>query len=553
MKTKPSLLQRLQEIGTYAAIIATVVTPIAAVLGFSLNEKLLYSLVALTLLPIVYLIHQYQKAVRKIEDDGVVQRPQWLWRLLTHRVTPKPGQLVQGIVMVVVPPKVRDDAEILNNIHNQNKHVNLLFHYLPLPDPGDTKIDENMAESEPSKKKQPLGTFNKQLENCAGIILLDDCDWDKYKESYPKTWKIINDWSNHYTYRPIMSVRVGKGGTLNKYSWCNLSEFVDNNQALLSNLLAQSTYRSKDWYTQATAQRHLFLFLALILTIALIISLSTNYLFKNRIGQLESEIPKITNVMTIKSEEQWHLTEHLSSFRNSSAIVTKPEELYKLLKGIATQLKGKVIESSGVSKDVDVIFFASKEASNNPGNFPIYEVATTREPPRDFGFSYNLNEKDTTSIVGCALARHSFVYWAGLEQSPNVTKDILVWNLNGERKGNFDGNDKKWRDGDTTCKLGDPPKSSEGNSLTLDDPRHYLLCAPVGTADGLPLRPAGAICISSEVDLKLNGEWARLLLLHYGNLLSFINWENACDAPKSQNQCRTNSQSGTKVNGSKEK
>jgi len=70
MKTKESVLQRVQEAGTYASFIVAVASPLAAVLGFSLNRELFYALVALILIPIVYLIYQYKVAVRKIEEEG---------------------------------------------------------------------------------------------------------------------------------------------------------------------------------------------------------------------------------------------------------------------------------------------------------------------------------------------------------------------------------------------------------------------------------------------------------------------------------------------------
>jgi hypothetical protein len=164
----------------------------------------------------------------------------------------------------------------------------------------------------------------------------------------------------------------------------------------------------------------------------------------------------------------------------------------------------------------------------NKDTFFIDEVAATRNP-RHFKFAYNLKEEQSKSIVGCALARRSFVYWIGLDQLGKGTKDIQVWNFNDQSVGTFGG--AQWKDGSKTCELGLPPISAEGNDEP-DDPRQYLLCAPVGISNGSPVRPAGAICISSKADLKLNESWGRQLLLQYGNLLSFFNWENGL--PKQQ-------------------
>lgn len=536
MKNEQTLLQRLQEIGTYAALLATIIGPIAAVLGFSLNEKLLYSLLALTLIPIAYLAHQYKKAARKIEEDGVVQRPQWLWRLLTHKLTHMPEQLVKGTVMVVVPPNVREEAKTLKDIHNQNDHFNLLFHYLPLPNPSDGRIDENNAESTLNERKRSLDIFDSQLEDCAGIVLLDDGDWKRYEKIYPQTWKSINDWSNKYTFRPVMSIRIQGEGTL-KYSWCNLKDTLLNNQALLSNLLALAADRGKGWYSLATTQRQFSLIVVLTLVTALIISLSTNYVFINRIEQLKkegdsrveqlkNETPKLTNVVTTSSAEQTSLTEHFYSFRSLPVPDTEQVKFEQLLNGVVTQLKNKIIESSGVPSRAEVIMFALKNDSTNTDKYIIDEVAATRLPLRKFGFQFNLKEKDSETIVSCALARRAFVHWVAVDQSQKETKDIQVWNLNGDVIGAFNGTDKQWEYDGKTCKYGQPPKSAKDENMP-DDPHQYLLCAPVGISNNPWVRPAGAICISSVADLKLNESWARQLLLNYGNLLSFFNWESA--------------------------
>ena len=523
----------LQEIGTYvsilaglASILAAITSSIAASLGFGLNEKLLYSLLLCFLISFAYLSHQRQKAVQQIEEHGVVQRPQWFWRLVTNRLTHKPERLIKGIVMVVVPPNLRKEAETLKDIHNQNQQFNLLFHYLPLPKPGDLKIDENIAESKLDIKRRSPDILSSQLEDCAGIVLLDDCDWKTHKERYPKTWNAINDWSNKFTCRPVMSIRIQGEGTL-KYSWCDLDEIINNNQELLSNLLAQATNRGKDWHSQVITQRKVFRLTGLAIAVALIISLIVNYSLGKRVQQIEAETPKLTRVMKTNSGEQWHLAEHLTFLRNSPESLPRGEALQKFLKGIASQLQGKIVESSGIPGNVDVILFALNKDARVADRFSIDEVVATREPPRDFDFSYQLEEDHSTSIVGCAIARRSFVYWVAFDESANATKDIAVWKLDGTKSGEFDANDKKWKVDGKTCELGLPPKQTNQSATQPDDPRVYLLCAPAGISDSSSMRPAGAICISSKVNLELHEDWARQLLLQYGNLLSFFNWEMA--------------------------
>jgi len=293
---KPS--EMFQAIGTYislitggATLLALIFIPVAKWLGYAFDAPSVFALAALILLPLSYLAYQYRKQVYNIEVTGKAQRPRWFWEILTHRISHKPEQLIKGIVMVVVPSRARGNVDQLKEIHNKNDEFNLLFHILPEAD-SDGKINEDAGESQHHENRS-LVDLQGTLESCAGIVLLDDGRWKTYEESHPKTWKVVNDWSNTFTFRPLMSIRIQGEGTL-KYSWCNLNEVKLNNQALLSTLLKLAAERARAWFDQATAQRRLFLVVALTLGLALTLSVLMNILWIEQIS-IKSERVKFEN------------------------------------------------------------------------------------------------------------------------------------------------------------------------------------------------------------------------------------------------------------------
>lgn len=560
MNRKQTPIEQLQTIGTYVALVSglaglitAVISPILMYSGVRFDTNMIFALAALVFMPLLYLLYQRHKAAQRIESDGGAQRPQWLWRLLTHKITHDPQRLIKGLVMVVVPPAVRSEARTLREIHNTKKQFNLLFHFLPRPSP-DNKIDEDLGESKLSEEFPPalngfgvqsqkgsadrdanersyrsLESLKSQLNYCAGIILIDDGGWEKYKAAYPKTWKIINDWSNRFTFRPVMSIRVEGEGTL-KYSWCELNETTINNQALFGHLLKLAVDRGRDWFNHSTDQRRLFRALAFVLIAMLTLSVGVNFIFERRLRRVKAEsnetikaLESDVKLIATDPADQVILAEQFASFRNSPELKVSQASAVQLLDGILPQIKNKIAEHS--HRGAEVMMFAIKSNPKDPDKFAFVEVASTRRPLRHFNFSFNRNENKSESIISCAVVRRAFIHWAGVDQSSKKTKSIQGWDLEGKEIGKLDGQGI-WEHQGRTCKYGPPPILPSQEYLP-DDPFQYLLCAPVGVSKEPWAQPAGAICVSSVEDIELHKPWARQLLIKYGNLVSLFNWDKA--------------------------
>src|ERR1700755_1308113 len=97
----------LQELLTYGALLTPLLGPPLAWLGIGIDEKTLAWIIYAAVLPLLglsWLVYQFRQAKSTIEAKGTVQRPAWLWRLLTNRITHNSEQLQQAQIMVIVPP-----------------------------------------------------------------------------------------------------------------------------------------------------------------------------------------------------------------------------------------------------------------------------------------------------------------------------------------------------------------------------------------------------------------------------------------------------------------
>lgn len=514
----------LQELATYVSLLSPLIGPPLAWFGVGIEDKNLAWLLYVGLLPIIgisWLIYQYKRAKDRIEEEGIVQRPTWLWTLLTNRITHRSQQLQDMQVMVMVPPSKEDDADNLSTVYNQANRYSLLFHHIPQPVGG--KLDEDLATVRPGGAIRSLKDLSRQLDDCAAIVLLDDCHWGKYV----RTMDVVQKWSIKHTVRPIMSIRLEGLGNLN-YSWCLLSDATVDGQALPNRLLVQAANRAAEWHQQSRLNRRLALWLAAVSFIILLGATAAVYITWRRADILSRAI-------RIEPTEQLEIAWSSKVFRDNSQPANG--DLFKLLLEInAKQLAGKLARASGLSdpSSLSVVMLAVGESPREPQSMPlkVQEVAATRAHV-SIPFEVDLNGHEMKGIASCVVAKQAFVLWTGDSSGTTVTtSNIQAWDLQGRSIGKY-SNGAILFDDNKTCSYYTKPVQSPPDKP--DDPRQQLLCGPVGLADNSQARPTGVICVSSTNTLdSLTESWVRYSILHAGNSLSFAPWHIALPVPQAQ-------------------
>jgi hypothetical protein len=481
----------LREWGTYAALLAQIGGPILVWLGWGIDEKLLrwllYSGGLLPFFGIMWLRREYRFAKQRIEEDGKVQRPEWLWALVTGSITHKRQELPQEApVMVLVPPSKHVEAGELDRVYNHNSkasasdtpttnsHHNFLFHYI---DQGpDGTIDENRGCSLPGGPVRSLATLSQELKHSAALVILDDCNWEK---RYPQTMNTVRQWCMENTVRPVMAIRGVDGrGTL-IYNWCSFEDLEGNDRALTTRLLAQAANRGTQWHNQAQLNRWIVLRLA-ILTLAIFLFCGfVSYLYWSRAVRLQERIDKLSQ---------------------------------ELLKAKPYELKGNLERTPGLipAPNIIVMLFGVSKHGNK---FGIEEVSATRRKPSIY-FEADLNSQRTEGIVSCAIAKHIFVLWTGDSLgNPPRTANLQAWDLQGNSVGQYNSStDRLDFPNGTWCTYQAEPSK--------DDERKRMLCLPASFVDNFE-EPRGAVCVSTDDPNLLTNAWLRGNLLNFGKELSF--------------------------------
>jgi hypothetical protein len=510
----------LEELATYVSLFTPLLGALIALWGLSeANYLFLLYAVLPMLIGIVWLFSQYRRAKFIMAREGVVQRPAWLWRLLTNKIPHKSEQLSDSLVMVFVPPNKESYATQLEEEYNRNGNHILLFHFIPQPENGE--IDEDKGTVSVGGEIRPLTTLMDEMNDCAAVVLLDDTKWG----TYAQTMKVVEDWTKRHTVRPV---HVEGRGTLN-YSWNRLEDLVGNNHSLKNRLLAQSANRGARWFWQARLYRRIVLWtlgLACLFSLATLLITRNAVMVKKRTAdqntQLEKSVSTLDKIVSSDPSGQQDISRAFEAYRTS---LDKPESerLRLLLKVHADQMVKTLVAASGRVEAVsgNAMMFSVEAVSN--GNWTIREVAATRIPPSDEAFAVPLNPSDQTTdidgIVSCAVVSRAFILWSGKWNGNNVeTTNMEGWDLEGKPTGSFQ--DGKLNIGNYRCKYAKRPR---------EDLHRRILCAPVGLdLNSYPTKPAGAICVTYSQDVAfLNESWVRQTIARYGSSLSFASWERA--------------------------
>jgi len=526
----------LREWGSYAALLSNVVGPTLVWFGLRLDKGLLkwllYGGLLLPVLGFVWLRHEYRSAKLRIEEDGEVQRPEWLWTLLTGGITHKSQVLSgQASVMVLVPPGMHSVAARLDEIYNHTKphevddstgedrkvdsHAGevhevenpagshqLQFHYITQRSNGTIGEDEGTSSIKEATIR-PLKKLAEELAGCAGIIFLDDSLWH---ERYPKTMEIVRQWVAKTSVRPIMAIRVD-GGTLN-YSWSPFKDVAGEDRGLHPRLLAQAINRGTQWWRQATTNRWLLLRLA-PLTFALFLGcVVISYLYWYRDRTLE-------RLTTMDQQERLKAAQAMGSFRSTPATNTSAG-FNELLKANADEMRTIIERGSGVTAESHVVvmmFSVSRQGSL----LRVEEIAASRNKPKIGPFTFDPSSPETKGIVTCAVAKRAFVLWTGENNTPPKTTGIRAWDLQGRQVGTYRPDNRLEFGNNEWC-------SHEPKPASFDDQRNQMLCVPVGVADNSG-EVVGAICVSSVGRNFLGENWVRYLVTRFGTSLSFRLWD----------------------------
>ncbi len=508
---RKTLASRLEEAATYVSLLTILLCPPLAWLGIGVDDKKLTWMIYAVLLPIFgvfWLIFQYRRAKYNLEIEGKVQRPAWLWRLLTNRIPHKSQQLHYAQVMVIAPPGREKEATQLKEAYNRGGTYILQFHCIPEPING--QLNEDKGHTLHGKDVRTLNTLAKEMDGCAAIALLDDGSLENYK----RTMKVVLQWSIKHTVRPIISIKLEGRGTLN-YSWCYLVDVAEVDQALPNRLLAQAANRGAEWYQQAKINRRLVFGLAIITFAVSTFSFYVGYVNWTRANLL-------WRLVKVEPQEQVGVTRSLATFRNNSSAAGQAR-FQPLLQESAGQLRETLMRTSGESNasSISVIMFAVTEQKNDQQGSALNfkEIAATR-PLRYVPFPVDNRAPEIRGIVGCAVARRGFVLWTGNSWGNQYsTSNIQAWDLQDREIGLYRPEKGSLELENYICSYKHSPE---------DDPRKRLLCAPVGLADDSSGQPTGAICVSAPEELRFLAEpWVRHAILRFGNALSFESWEKA--------------------------
>jgi hypothetical protein len=513
----------LEELATYVSLFTPLVGALIALWGLNeTNYIFLFYAVLPMLVGIAWLLSQYRRAKLMMTKEGVVQRPAWLWRLLTNKIPHKSEQISDSQMMVFVPPNKESYAHQLEAEYNGNQGHILLFHFIPEPQNGE--IDEDKGTVSFGGEIRSLKTLSEEMNECAALVLLDDTKWETYEE----TTKVVEDWTKRHTVRPVMSVHVEGRGTLN-YSWNRLEDLVGNNHSLKDLLLAQSANRGARWFWQARLYRRIILWtlgLASLFSLGILLIMRNAVSIKKRTEteniQLKKNVSTFDKVVSSDPSGQQDISRAFEAYRTS---IDQPESerLRLLLKVHADQMVKTLVAASGQAEAVsgNAMMFSVQAA--NDRNWTIREVAATRIPPNNEAFTLILDPPGQTSdidgIVSCSVVSHAFVLWSGKWNGSNVeTTNMQAWDLEGKPTGAFQ--DGKLNIGNYRCQYAKRPR---------EDLHRNILCAPVGMdLNSGRTKPAGAICLTYPREVEfLNESWVRQTIVRYGSSLSFVAWERA--------------------------
>lgn len=517
----------LGELATYVSLLTPLLGALIAWQGLRETRYvfLFYAILPLVL-GFIWLISQYQLAKNKIKKEGSVQRPAWLWKLITNKIPHKSEQLLDSQVMVFVPPSKEAHALRLHEEYNNDGSHILLFHHIPEPTNG--IIDEDQGRICHGGEVRSLETLAEEMNECAALILLDDTKWEKYE----RTMRLVEEWTKRHTVRPVMSVHLDGRGTLN-YSWNRIEDLVKPNRSLKNRLLAQSANRGAKWFWQARLYRRIVLW---TLSLTLIFSLSSFFISYYQQQKARKEVQAATDLANKQESKantfekivysppsaQQEISRAFEKFRTDSRR-PEAERFRRLLQVHADQIRQTLAGASGEIEAIsgNVMMFSVKTIGQR--EWSIHEVAATRIPPNDKPFTVKLLEENQTTnidgLVACAVVSRAFILWSGEWKGKSVsTTNLEAWNLQGNRIGDFlDGTiiiDNK------RCKYAE---------RTVEDLHRRILCAPVGLdLNSDKITPAGAICVEYTQDLKfLDENWVRQTIARYGISLSFESWDKA--------------------------
>lgn len=510
----------LQELATYAALLTPVASIALAWFGVSAENynQLIYA-AALISTGLSWLYIQYNKAKKKIEKDGIVQRPAWLWRFVTNKIPHQKHQLSQSQIMVFVPPGKEAEADKLKERHQHDGNHVLLFHHIPYAQ--NDIVDEEKGLTAPNGEMRSLEMLATEIEACTALALLDDCCW---KKNYPKTLEIVENWSLKHTVRPVISVHLSGRGTLN-YSWSHLDELTEMNHSLINSLLFQSANRGTEWYWQAELYRKIVLWTTGLALILFVVSLAVAYSNWNQAKTLETRVVSLEKLSLIRHSVQQEIARSFHLFR-TDLIMPYESRFQRLLKDNAAHLKTLLISTSNQSdaSEANVIMFAVTKKNKT---WKIQEVAATRLPPNDQPFtqeeemSINGQLQNIEGIVTCAIMSRSFVLWSGEATGLNAkTTNLQGWDMAGNVAGKYDSVNQQMEIGSYRCSY--KPRDKENL-------HKRLLCAPVGlVTTSSEMIPSGAVCISSPNEqIFFEEDWLRRTVLRFGDFLSFDSWEKA--------------------------
>lgn len=547
-------------IKTFLQVLATYVSLLTPLIGAFLAWRGLteakYIFLFYAFLPpavaFVWLRSQYRLAKARMEKDGVVQHPAWLWKLITNKIPHKSEQLLESQVMVFVPPTKEAYASRLDEEYNADGNHVLLFHYLP--GQIDDGVDEGRGRISYDGEVRSLETLASEMNECAALILLDDTKWH---EEYPKTLEVVEGWTKRHTVRPVMSVHLEGRGTL-KYSWSRFEDLVRPPHSLKNRLLAQAANRGAKWFWQATLNRRIVLW---VLGTALLTAIVALY-FWQQAETMEDYVATYEKINSTDSSAKQETARAFTTFRrdlprpvamdwptpsavdsaipiptSSSAPLPKPkpegERLRVLLRVYADQIRTTLASASGQVDAItgSVMMFAvqhREDLSRQEDTWRIEEVAATRIPPNQNPFFATLKKKKDKSdptpkvisgMVICAVVNRAFVLWSGEWNEKTVnTTNIQAWDLTGKSVGAF--YQHRILIDDNLCEYAE---------RTKEDLHRTMLCAPVGQdLNSVEIAPAGAICVSYTQDVKfLNEKWVRETIARFGTSLSFAWWDTA--------------------------
>lgn len=508
----------LGELATYVSLLTPLLGALIAWRGLGeTNYFFLFYAVLPLVVGIIWLVSQYRLAKNKIKKDGVVQRPAWLWKLITNKIPHKSEQLLDSQVMVFVPPTKEAHAVRLAEEYNSDGNHILLFHYIPEPING--VIDEQQGQISHNGEPRSLETLAEEMNECAALILLDDTKWEKYQ----RTMDLVEEWTKRHTVRPVMSVHLDGRGTLN-YSWNRIEDILRPNHSLKNRLLAQSANRGAKWFWQARLYRRVVLWTLSLALIFSLVSFFISYNWHRDASKLEDEVNIFSKIISSDPSAQQETSRAFNNYR-STPETPEPERLRKLLQVHANQLRTTLVSASGQPEAIygNVIMFSVKKIQDR--KWHVQEVAASRIAPYDgVYFPVEWHPENVTSdikgIVSCAVVSHAFILWSGEWEGKEVkTTDIKAWDLEGKKNGTFDKSNGKYNINNYRCEY---IKQKE------EDLHRRMLCAPVGVDLNSDKVPAGAICVSYTQDLKfLEEEWVRHTIARYGSTLSFASWEQA--------------------------